>query len=432
MSAGASQEHERFAAAVERGGPVSASDEQLRQELELVALLRKSGTALGPDADASARMRARVMAAAAEIMSERSEREAAADAPTVIAPLPHLHPSAEAPVADVDEAARTTVVPIGRARGRHRFTGSGISASQRKRGLLGVGAAAAVMALAVAGGGALFSQNALPGDSLYGVKQTTESALVGLTPGQGNKAQRQLDYAATRLDEVQKLNTQAAPPERASDIGQALRGFDEQTQAGSRMWLASHQSSGTSKLAKWAQAQSERLAAMRSSMPAAAQPDADHSMRVLEDVRTRAQSLSNRQGCDSVTTGRADQLGPLPAKGACATKGTVKAPATPSLDTPEASTSADKASSGSRSESATESSGSREGSAGRHGNHDQTRRDDTIKESTPRLPSLDGLTDGTGSAPVPALPRGMDSKGGGSVPSSPAPVLNLPLLLPGL
>jgi hypothetical protein len=429
MSAGASQEHERFAAAVERGGPVSAGDEQLRQELELVALLRKSGAALGPDADASARMRARVMAAAAEIMSEPSEREPAAEAPTVIVPLPHVGPSVEAPVADADEAARTTVVPIGRARGRHRFAGSGVSASQRKRGLLGVGAAAAIMALAVAGGGALFSQNALPGDSLYGVKQTTESALVGLTPGQGNKAQRQLDYATTRLDEVQKLNTQAASPERASDISQALRGFDEQTQAGSRMWLASHQPTGTSRLAKWAQAQSERLSAMRSSMPAAAQPDADHSMRVLEDLRTRAQSLSNRQGCDSVTSGKADQLGPLPARGACATKETVKAPATPTLDAP---TSRDKTSSDARSESATESTGSREGSPSRRANRAETRRDDTIKESTPRLPSLGGLTDGTGDPPVPALPRGMDSRGAGSVPSSPAPVLNLPLLLPGL
>ena len=37
------------------------------------------------------------------------------------------------------------------------------------------------MVLAVTGGGAMFSQGALPGDSLYGVKQTTESALVGLT-----------------------------------------------------------------------------------------------------------------------------------------------------------------------------------------------------------------------------------------------------------
>jgi hypothetical protein len=249
-----------------------------------------------------------------------------------------VHP-AEAPTELVNTVAsespqheqQTNVVSIGRARGRHR---TAASANQRpgrnRRGLLGVGAAAAVMLIAVTGGGAMFSQGALPGDSLYGVKQASESAMVGLTPGQGNKAQRQLDYAATRIDEVQQLNQQqTTAANQDSDISQALKGFNEQTASGSRMSLSGSGASDKAQLgalSNWAETQSQKLSTMRSSMPASAQPDADHSMRVLEDVRTRAQSLSNRQGCDKITSGESDELGPLPAKGACGTKDSTPAP----------------------------------------------------------------------------------------------------------
>ncbi|MBA2324936.1 MAG: hypothetical protein H0V92_13300, partial [Pseudonocardiales bacterium] len=189
-----------------------------------------------------------------------------------------------------------------------------------RRGAFGLSAAAALALLAVTGGGALFSKDALPGDTLYGVKQTTESGLVALTPGQG-KAKRQLDVAATRIDEVQALSSsRAASADRGSDISQALHGFNEQTTAASRTWLAGPNPGNTGDLATWASTQSQRLAAMRSSMPASAQPDADSSMHMLEQLRTRASALNSRKGCDNVTTGESDEFGPIPAKGACNTK----------------------------------------------------------------------------------------------------------------
>lgn len=341
MSAGEEQEHERFAAVVERGlgavRPGVGDDDELLRELELVALLRQSRASLAPSADESARMRAKVMAAAATMTQPAAHRDELydtvpnADAPTLVG-LP-VAADAEtradlAPVAGYEtgyetEDESTNVVSISRAsRGRHRFPNS--APSRQNRGLLGISAAAAVMVLAVTGGGAMFSQGALPGDSLYGIKQTTESALVGLTPGQGNKAQRQLDYASTRLDEAQKVNSANTPDnEKAADISQALKGFDDQTESGSQMWFASANSGSSTENSKqlgemsgWAQQQNQRLASMRTSMPAGAQPDADHSMRLLEDLRTRSQSLNNRQGCDHVSSG-SDELGPLPAKGPC-------------------------------------------------------------------------------------------------------------------
>jgi hypothetical protein len=272
----------------------------------------------------------------------------------------------------------------------------------------------------------MFSQDALPGDSLYGVKQTTESALVGLTPGQGNKAQRQLDYAATRIDEVQQLNSEQVPAgNRGADISQALQGFNEQTAAGSRMWLTS--GSGNSAelgaLANWAETQSQKLSALRSGMPASAQPDADYSLRMLEDLRTRAQSLSNRQGCDKVTSGESDQLGPLPAKGLCDTKETTSLPNTREVLPPSG-----PSSSGHSSERSSDSGGSSTDSSDESGG--STKNNKSKKDDT-GLPGLSDLTGGSDSG-VGKLPSKETTKGTGlpSTTETPKPGLNLPLLLP--
>ncbi|MBV9315275.1 MAG: hypothetical protein JO100_16425 [Pseudonocardia sp.] len=342
MATGEGRDIERFAAAVEnavlyantawshdRTWPNNAvpsnhanlsDDEMLRRELEVVSLLRESRSALAPSGEASARMRAKVMAAASAMMPAQAE-------------------TAETPEGVSGSANTTNVLPLSGSRGRHRFPRRIAAAGDHQRGsVIGISAAAVVMALAVTGGGALFSQNALPGDTLYGVKKTTESGVVALTPGQENKGQRQLDYAATRLDEVQALNSnQAASADRGTDISQALRGFNEQTAAGSRLLLSGINAGNKNELttlSNWANAQSRRLAAMRSSMPPSAQLDVDNSIRLLELLRTRAQSLSNRQTCDNVTSGESDELGPLPAKSACGTKESSTAPQTHSVSGP--------------------------------------------------------------------------------------------------
>ncbi|HTK64668.1 MAG TPA: DUF5667 domain-containing protein [Pseudonocardia sp.] len=309
MTTGAGRDSEWFAAAVDNGlsyaGAVPPGEEFLQRDLELVALLRESRASLAPSSDASARMRAQVMAAAANMMPSTTVDWSDSDSET----------------AEVEED--TNVVSITSARGRHRFprrAAAGAGETPHRHTALGVSAAAALVLLAVTGGGALFSRGALPGDTLYGVKQTTESGLVALTPG-GSKAQRQLDVASTRMDEVQQLNaSNASAADKGADISQALRGFNEQTTAASHSWLSGPNASNSGALASWANTQSQRLSSMRSSMPASAQPDADNSLRMLEQVRTRANALNSRAGCDTVTSGQSDQFGPIPAKGACSSK----------------------------------------------------------------------------------------------------------------
>jgi len=439
MPAGAGQDSERFAAAVEFGvDAVPPGDERLLRELNMVALLREARSTGSPTADESARMRARVMAAAATMLpapapdaqiTAQTTAASAADANTVRVAAPATSfddaPTvADTPVIEADdeptEVERSNVVGIGRAKGRHRFPASEVPSPQR-RGLLGISAAAALMVLAVTGGGAMFSQGALPGDSLYGVKQTTESALVGLTPGQGNKAQRQLDYAATRIDEVRQLNSEQVPAgDRSTDISQALQGFNQQTAAGSRMWLASAGSGNSAELgalANWAQTQSQKLSALRTTMPSNAQPDADYSLRMLEDLRTRAQSLTNREGCDKVTSGDADQLGPLPAKGTCNVKESTSGPSGRTVlpDSPSSS-----------SHSSSSSDPSTDSSTG------STKNNRSKQNSDPGLPGLSDLTGGGSHNGVGKLPS-KETTRGSELPSTsetPKPGLNLPLLLP--
>ena len=312
MTTDAGRDSERFAAAVDHGlsyaGAVPPGEAFLQRDLELVALLRESRASLAPSSDASARMRAQVMAGAASMMPSTTVdwSESATD------------------TADFDSVeADTNVVSIASARGRHRFPRRGATATgdtPNRHTALGVSAAAALVLLAVTGGGALFSRGALPGDTLYGVKQTTESGLVALTPG-GSKAQRQLDVASTRMDEVQQLNaSNASSADKGADISQALRGFNEQTTAASHAWLSGPNASNSGALASWTSTQSQRLSSMRSSMPTSAQPDADNSLHMLEQVRTRANALNSRSGCDAVTSGQSDQFGPIPARGACSAK----------------------------------------------------------------------------------------------------------------
>lgn len=320
MTTGAGRDAERFAAAVDIGhrytGAQSSEDLELARDLELVALLRSSRESLAPSADASARMRAKVMAAAAATMAQPvAESEAETTKPDLM-----VEPGEITAVEEQTGVASGNVVSIAAAKGRHRFPrrSSSTETPSRRGGV--VSAAAALALLAAAGSGALFSKDALPGDSLYGVKQATESGRIALA-GKG-EAQRRLDIAATRIDEVQKLNSsdRASATERGSDISQALHGFNEQTTAASRTWLAGPNSSNSGDLASWAGTQSQRLSGMRASMPESAQSDADDSIKMLDQLKSRANALSNRKGCDTVTTGQTDELGPIPAKGACSAK----------------------------------------------------------------------------------------------------------------
>lgn len=258
-------EHERFARAVEGGPQPVGRDSDLADDLAVVALLRSMD--VGPDAETRARMKQRILTA----------------------------PPPEKPL----------VLPSVRRVGA--------------RARLAVAAAAVLcLLMSLAGMSVLLSRDALPGDPLYGVKRTTESASLGLTFDDESRALKHLEFAASRVTEMETL------ADRASDESAQLTALADLTTdavEGSRQ-LTTYATSSDEKvlpaLRDWALAQYVKLGTLRPRLPGDAGAQADSTMWLLASIAQRAHDLAARAGCTAVVSGSSDPLGPLPAKDACA------------------------------------------------------------------------------------------------------------------
>jgi hypothetical protein len=379
MPAGRGNDAERFAAALEQGrSPRYGSDAELSHELEIVAMLRASGSAYAPDPDAKARARARVLAAlagengAGELAPTAMEmtlpisdsrlaptprnradalrdQETPAEITSRIAPITDDYDpeydaeydeaeyddyeadeiAAEAePVSTAHTAVRTR---SGRRTGRHKMPSRPASVDgssrPRRRGRsplrrVAVTASFALLALVVAAGGGMFaSRDALPGDSLYGVKRVAESAGTALTFDDVARAARHLELASTRLNEVEQLvdekRSEQADPTLVSD---AILDFDSSTGEGSALILTEDEAHDPARLADlqaWAAEQVSRLSTLRSGLPTSAQAEVDRSIELLDKLRLRAADLEDRAPCEDVTSGHTDAVGPIPATSDC-------------------------------------------------------------------------------------------------------------------
>jgi hypothetical protein len=386
MPAGRGNDAERFAAAIEQGrSPGFGADADLAHELEIVAMLRASGSAYAPAPDAKARARARVLAAlAAEngagehaptamemtlpISDSRlaptprdranalRDRETAAEITSQIEPIAAEYDTdydadyedeyddayeeydeyeSDAAAAELDEPVSTPHAPVrtrsSRRTGRHKMPSrpASVDGSSRpgRRGRsplrrIAVTASFALLALVVAGGGGMFaSRDALPGDTLYGVKRVAESAGTALTFDDAARASRHLALASTRLKEVERLVDEKrdvqADPALVSDT---ILDFDSSTGEGSNLILTEDEAHDPARLADlqaWAAEQVSRLSTLRSGLPTSAKAEVDHSIELLDKLRQRAAELEDRAQCDDVTSGHSDDVGPIPATTDC-------------------------------------------------------------------------------------------------------------------
>ncbi|GLY53872.1 DUF5667 domain-containing protein [Lentzea sp. NBRC 102530] len=181
-------------------------------------------------------------------------------------------------------------------------------------------AAAAVLCLllSLAGMSVLLSRDALPGDPLYGIKRTTESASLGLTFDEEDKALKHLEFAASRVTEMETLADRSSTS--AAQIT-ALGDLDADAVEGSRQlttYATSSDKTALPALNEWALAQYVKLGTLRTRLPDDARAHADTTMWLLASIAQRAHDLAARAGCDAVTSGSSDTLGPLPAKDECA------------------------------------------------------------------------------------------------------------------
>ncbi|HSK59061.1 MAG TPA: DUF5667 domain-containing protein [Actinomycetospora sp.] len=416
-----------------RPGPGAGVDPELARVLGVADALRSAGRATpGPDADASARMRAAVLAE----ITGGSATDTATDTPTTTdAPRERTRVLRSA-----DGGAATTREPGpagGRGAGRagagtrrpvksrsrpadeRPARAGGCAASRRPAArLLSSFVTGACAVLLLGALTVLLSRGALPGEMLYGIKRASESAELGLTSGQEARGLKHLDFAAIRLEEisglVERSGTAAAGagpvaaglgPDRAALVLDNLRSFDEQARTGSRLILPlAAQPTGPSpaELAEWARSQSARLDTLSPSLDESGRTAAAGSQQMLQRLTQRAAVLDGPEPC--ATGGASDDLGPLPS-GACEepTDEVAPAPVAPT-ETATSTTSSTTTTTTTTTTSRSEESSTRERDADSSDAPSESREERTSQPDPVQVP-----------LPVPLLPQ-----------------VDVPPLLPGL
>jgi hypothetical protein len=388
MPAGMGEE-ERFAAAVENGttpgsyGWGDDSADSVARELEIVAMLRSGGPALAPDSATRERAKRRLMAAFAQEFGHDADAAmeyAGGDGTAVTAPLQVLAPVALVTRAAPAHRAEPTPLRHGPRAGRHSAPEpdpveepqpvaepdvaepdapdtdnvrplrrrDALQRGGHRRGAAFFGAAAAATLVALAGTGTFASQDALPGDPMYGVKRVAESTSYALTFGEQAKARRHLEQAQRRLDEVEGLvargrtpvagtGTTASNPEL---VRSTMQEFDTDTNEGSRLLLSGSKpdTGQVDEVRTWATQQSERLTEIRSALPA---PDrADESLALLDRVLGETAALQNAACAPGATGSGSASAGSGSAGSAAASGGSGTATAGDGACAPTASTTA--------------------------------------------------------------------------------------------
>jgi hypothetical protein len=294
---------------VDRG---AEPDEPGRDDRIVAHLVRSLAPLTAPDVPARDRMRERILAGLA------TSAPSAATTPVATAPKPS--PTRRPP-------ARGSRAP------RSRPSSADRSASRPgdlpKRGLSGARgrfaiAAVALLALvfSLAGMSLLLARDALPGDPLYGIKRTAEAASLGLTFGDESKALKHLEFAAARVSEIETIAQRYPNPSDAPVGGYltALSDFENDASAGSRQLIAlatRNDGRQLESLHAWATQQASRLSATAARLPGAARNREAASLALLDKITTRASALLGRMQCYQITTGSFDDVGALPATGAC-------------------------------------------------------------------------------------------------------------------
>ena len=77
--------------------------------------------------------------------------------------------------------------------------------------------------VALAGGTVAASQNAIPGDALYGLKNTTEKVRTVLSFTHSEKAKTHLSITLEKLEDIQKLQAQGGSGKQISEAAKSLK-----------------------------------------------------------------------------------------------------------------------------------------------------------------------------------------------------------------
>jgi Domain of unknown function (DUF5667) len=188
----------------------------------------------------------------------------------------------------------------------HPAPATSASGRIRTRGAIVVGVA--VGAIAVSGMSAA-SENAVPGDALYGVKRSTERAQLAFAGSDDTRGQLHLGFARTRVAEAAAL--------RGSDgYADVLTDMDSDTRQGVRLLTTAatqrRDAAALEAVDAFVDSQRRALGGLLDHVDGHHRARTEKSLALLDAVARRVTSLQATLTCESSPTEGTDQLGPKP------------------------------------------------------------------------------------------------------------------------
>jgi hypothetical protein len=184
---------------------------------------------------------------------------------------------------------------------------TGRLATGRGRAAILVGLAVGTLALS---GISAASGDAMPGDTLYGMKRSAENAQLALAGSNVSKGDLYLDFARTRLSEAQAVHTDAK-----AVIG-VLNDMDAQTILGAKLLftdaLKSHNNADLKTVDQFLADQAAHLNDLRADLPRAAADRALRSINTLNRISVRSSAIEAAPTCSSLSMEKPDDLGAQP------------------------------------------------------------------------------------------------------------------------
>ncbi|MGC5019808.1 DUF5667 domain-containing protein [Micromonospora sp. DT47] len=178
----------------------------------------------------------------------------------------------------------------------------------RARGAILVGIAAGAVALS---GISAASENAVPGDALYGMKRSTERAQLALASSDLSRGQLFLDFARTRLDEAATLHGDLA------GFSAVLDDMDADTRQGVRLLTTTavqrSDPAGLDAVNTFVTGQRQAISGLLGGADRAERDRTRRSLTLLDAVRKRSDGLRAAIACDLPSPVGSDALGPAPA-----------------------------------------------------------------------------------------------------------------------
>jgi hypothetical protein len=175
----------------------------------------------------------------------------------------------------------------------------------RARGAIVIGVAAGAMAVS---GISAASENAAPGDALYGVKRSTERAQLAMAGSDVTRGQLSLTFARNRLAEA------AAMDGDNPEFRRVLGDMDNDTRQGVKLLTSSavarRDKAPLTSVESFAESQRRVLNPRLDKLGAGNRERALVSLKLLDSVRERAGSLRSGLDCDTVTQSGGDAIGP--------------------------------------------------------------------------------------------------------------------------